>query len=101
MIRHKLLFLPSTVSSRCSSGGAWARTRAGSPSNLDAYLDEFVFRFNRRKSRRRGLLFCRLMRLAVEARPTTHDRIVWPRRGQASKVRGPKRKTKAAASTSP
>jgi len=60
--------------------------------HLDAYLDEFVFRFNRRKSRRRGLLFYRLMCLAVSTRPTTYERIVWSRRGQASKVRGPRRK---------
>jgi hypothetical protein len=39
--------------------------------HLDAYLDEFVFRFNRRKSRRRGLLFDRLICLAVEARMPT------------------------------
>jgi transposase-like protein len=65
--------------------------------HLDAYLDEFVFRFNRRKSRRRGLLFYRLMCLAVSARPTTYDRIVWSRRGQASKVRGPRRKATATA----
>ena len=33
--------------------------------HLDAYLDEFVFRFNRRGSRARGLLFYRLMEGAV------------------------------------
>jgi transposase-like protein len=33
--------------------------------HLDAYLDEFVFRFNRRGSRARGLLFHRLMEGAV------------------------------------
>jgi hypothetical protein len=32
---------------------------------LDAYLDEFAFRFNRRHSRQRGLLFLRLMQHAV------------------------------------
>lgn len=64
--------------------------------HLDAYLDEFVFRFNRRKSRRRGLLFYRLMCLAAGTRPTTYDRIVWARRGQASKLRGPKRKPRLA-----
>lgn len=35
--------------------------------HLDAYLDEFVFRFNRRTSRKRGLLFYRLMEGAVTA----------------------------------
>lgn len=33
--------------------------------HLDYYLDEFTFRFNRRTSRSRGLLFYRLMQQAV------------------------------------
>jgi transposase-like protein len=36
---------------------------------LDFYLDEFVFRFNRRKSGSRGLLFYRLMQQAVATTP--------------------------------
>jgi len=36
---------------------------------LDFYLDEFVFRFNRRTSRSRGLLFYRLMEQAVATTP--------------------------------
>jgi hypothetical protein len=39
--------------------------------HLDAYLDEFVFRFDRRTSRKRGLLFYGLLELAVQARPTS------------------------------
>jgi len=31
----------------------------------DYYLDEFTFRFNRRHSRHRGLLFCRLLEGSV------------------------------------
>jgi transposase-like protein len=56
--------------------------------HLDAYLDEFVFRFNRRTSRKRGLLFYRLLGLALEARPMTYETIVWSRRGQAHTRRG-------------
>lgn len=37
-----------------------------SPEHLQAYFDEWVFRFNRRHSRRRGLLFYRLMQQAVD-----------------------------------
>ena len=37
--------------------------------HLDAYLNEFAFRFNRRHSRRRGLLFLRLMQHAVVTLP--------------------------------
>ena len=36
---------------------------------LDYYLDEFTFRFNRRRSRHRGLLFYRLLEGAVAADP--------------------------------
>jgi len=39
------------------------------PSHLDYYLDEFVFRFNRRTSRSRGLLFYRLAQQAVNVGP--------------------------------
>jgi len=43
---------------------------------LDAYLDEFVFRFNRRTSRSRGLLFWRLICALVETPATTRDAII-------------------------
>jgi hypothetical protein len=36
---------------------------------LDYYLDEFTFRFNRRSSRSRGLLFYRLLQQAVATEP--------------------------------
>ena len=36
------------------------------PSHLDYYLDEFTFRFNRRSSRHRGLVFYRLLEQAME-----------------------------------
>ncbi|MDA1141003.1 MAG: transposase, partial [Planctomycetota bacterium] len=41
------------------------------PSHLDYYLDEFTFRFNRRKSRSRGKLFYRLIQQAVASGPVT------------------------------
>ena len=44
---------------------------AVTPSHLQAYLDEFAFRFNRRLSRHRGKLFHRLMQPAITARPPT------------------------------
>ena len=37
--------------------------------HLPSYLDEFVFRFNRRRSRSRGLLFYRVLELAVAHDP--------------------------------
>jgi len=44
--------------------------------HLDYYLDEFTFRFNRRRSKARGLLFHRLAQQAVTAEPTTYRSIV-------------------------
>jgi len=40
--------------------------------HLDAYLNEFAFRFNRRHSRQRGLLFLRLLQHAVVTPPTRY-----------------------------
>ncbi|WP_186194076.1 IS1595 family transposase, partial [Burkholderia gladioli] len=45
------------------------------PLQLDHYLDEFVFRFNRRTSRSRGQLFYRLLEQAVVAEPVTYRQI--------------------------
>lgn len=42
---------------------------AVSPEHLDYYLDEFTFRFNRRASASRGLLFYRLINQAVNLNP--------------------------------
>jgi hypothetical protein len=46
------------------------------PRQLDYYLDEFVFRFNRRTSRSRGLLFYRLLQQAIMTKPVTYGKIV-------------------------
>jgi transposase-like protein len=50
-------------------------------SHLDFYLDEFTFRFNRRASGSRGMLFYRLMQQAVVVDPVP-----------AKKIRGCRRK---------
>lgn len=39
------------------------------PTHLDYYLDEYVFRFNRRRSSSRGLLWYRLLQQAVKTEP--------------------------------
>lgn len=62
--------------------------------HLDTYLDEFTFRFNRRRSRSRGLLFYRLIQLAVTTRHTDYETIVWSRRGQMTKLRGRERRVR-------
>lgn len=44
--------------------------------HLQAYLDEFVFRFNRRTSRSRGLVFHRVLDLAVGHEPVRYGDLV-------------------------
>ena len=67
--------------------------------HVEAYLDEFIFRFNRRQSNARGLLFYRLMQNAVVVKKLDYETIVWSRRGQAGKIRGRPPKPKTAATT--
>jgi len=43
---------------------------------LPYYLDEFTFRFNRRKSKSRGKLFFRLVQQAVNTPPNTYESMV-------------------------
>jgi transposase-like protein len=46
--------------------------------HLDYYLDEFTFRFNRRKSASRGKLFYRLVQQAVQVEPAPFDTLIHP-----------------------
>jgi hypothetical protein len=46
------------------------------PQQLDYYLDEYTFRFNRRGSNHRGLLFYRLLEQALQTEPRPLARIV-------------------------
>lgn len=51
--------------------------------HLQSYLDEFVFRFNRRRSRSRGLVFYRVLELAAGHDPVRYRDIIagtWPRK---------------------
>jgi transposase-like protein len=62
-------------------------THQGSVSNkhLDYYLDEFTFRFNRRSSKARGLLFYRLLQHAVQIGPVPYRQLT-----AGEQERGPK-----------
>ena len=51
---------------------------AVSRDQLDYYLDEFTFRFNRRRSRHRGLLFYRLLEQAVTTDPQPYKALKAP-----------------------
>ena len=46
------------------------------PKQLGYYLEEFAFRFNRRTSRSRGLLFYRMLQQALVTEPVTYAQIV-------------------------
>lgn len=47
------------------------------PDHLQSYLEEFTFRFNRRTSRSRGLVFRRLLERAVATGPITEDAVTY------------------------
>jgi transposase-like protein len=47
-----------------------------SEKHIDYYLDEFIFRFNRRASKSRGKLFYRLLQQAVSTEPTPYENLV-------------------------
>jgi transposase-like protein len=44
--------------------------------HLQAYLEEYTFRFNRRNAAKRGLLFYRLLDNAMKVAPTTSDELM-------------------------
>lgn len=48
-------------------------------SHLDYYLDEFTFRFNRRTSKSRGLLFYRLLTQAIDLGPVVEAELKAPK----------------------
>ncbi len=57
--------------------------------HLPGYLDEFCFRFNRRRSRSRGLLFYRVLELAVGHDPVRYRQLVKQSRPRAVPPRPP------------
>jgi transposase-like protein len=73
---HKLLPYVHRVASLLKRW--WLGTHQGaiSTQHLDYYLDEFTFRFNRRASRSRGLLFHRLVQHAVLIDPVPYRNLV-------------------------
>ena len=53
--------------------------------HLPSYLNEFVFRFNRRSSRSRGMVFYRVLELAVAHDPVRYHELIATRRPRAVK----------------
>lgn len=67
---------------------------SGSTEHLQEYFDEFIFRFNRRTSKYRGLVFLRLLQQAVVTSPVLYQDLVKVRRFKtttAQPVSGPRR----------
>jgi len=64
----------------------WTHQGAVSHKHLDYYLDEFTFRFNRRKSMNRGKLFFRPAQQAVVVEPMPLDKILHPEKKPARKL---------------
>ena len=73
---HELLPRVHLVSSLLKRWLLGTHQGAVSAEHLQSYLDEFVFRFNRRSSRHRGLLFLRVLENAVKITPTPYKKII-------------------------
>lgn len=61
---------------------------SGTIEHLPEYLDEFIFRFNRRKSRHRGLVFMRLLHRALAGEPVTYRDLMPVPRAKATPPQG-------------
>jgi transposase-like protein len=70
---HELLPAVHRVASLLKRWLAGTLHDGQSADHLDYYLDEFTFRFNRRTSRSRGLLWYRLVQQAVNTDPHPYD----------------------------
>jgi hypothetical protein len=53
-----------------------ARQGAAQPKHLRGYLEEYTFRFNRKNSVQRGLLFYRLLENAMLIEPLAYRKLV-------------------------
>ena len=83
-VGENLLPLANRVASLLKRWLLGTHQGAVSVTHIDSYLDEYTFRFNRRTSGSRGLLFLRLMQQAVDLGPVPAKEI----RGGSSPVPG-------------
>ena len=79
-VGENLLPLTNRVASLLKRWLLGTHQGAVSAEHLDYYLDEYTFRFNRRTSGSRGLLFLRLMQQAVDLSPVPAKDILGGRR---------------------
>ena len=84
---HSLLPGPHRVASLAKRWLLGTHQGSVKDEHLQSYLNEFVFRFNRRTSRSRGMLFYRVMQLAVGHAPVRYQGLIAKRRpGRVSLV---------------
>jgi ISXO2-like transposase domain len=81
-VGENLLPLANRVASLLKRWLLGTHQGAVSAVHLDYYLDEYTFRFNRRTSGSRGLLFLRLMQQAVDLNPVPAKELLGGRRFQ-------------------
>jgi hypothetical protein len=74
-VGENLLPLANRVASLLKRWLLGTHQGAVSVAHIDYYLDEYTFRFNRRKSGSRGLLFLRLIQQAVDLSPVPANAI--------------------------
>src|ERR1039458_6727999 len=70
----------------------WLAHRVRDAAHLPSDLREFVFRFNRRHSRSRGMLFYRVLELAVVHAPVRYKDLVAAQRPRAVPPMPPRRR---------
>lgn len=80
---HKLLPAVHRVASLVKRWLLGTHQGSVNEAHLPSYLDEFVFRFNRRSSRSRGMLFYRVLELAVAHDPVRYQDLIACRRPRA------------------
>ena len=92
---HELLPAVHRVVSLCKRWLMGTHQGKVQPEHVQSYLDEFCFRFNRRSSKARGMLFYRLLEAAAGADPLTYRELVAspkPKRLKQDGVRGSRSK---------
>lgn len=80
---HKLLPAVHRVASLVKRWLLGTHQGSVDAAHLPSYLNEFVFRFNRRTSRSRGLVFYRVLELAVAHAPVRYENLIAIRRPRA------------------
>jgi transposase-like protein len=77
---NQLLTAPHRVASLAKRWLLGTHQGAVDDAHLTRYLNEFVFRFNRRQSRSRGMLFYRVLELAIKHEPVRYRDLIKTRR---------------------